>query len=526
MLCKADTVGVFQVESRAQMSMLPRLQPRTFYDLVIEVAIVRPGPIQGGMVHPYLRRRNGEEEVTYPSPLVEEVLKKTLGVPLFQEQVMRLAVVAAGFTPGEADQLRRAMGAWRKQGLLEKFRQKFRDGMLARGMPEDFADRLFEQIKGFGDYGFPEAHAASFARLAYISAWLKYYCPAQFTAALLNSQPMGFYAPAQLVRDVQDHGVEARPVDVNASDWDVTLEPLMDRFLAPKVRDVKAQGGALGKGDEMHKALKGRNGSVPGNDAPSGLESLAPRESQGSALGFNITHLRCSNALRLGFRLIVGFPETVGRAIAAARPFRSVGDVARRAHVSRAMLARLAAADVFGSLGLTRREALWQVLALGEDLPLFADLEEEQEPMPFLPRMPIEQQVAADYQTVGLSLKAHPVGLIRPELDQLQVLSAADLAKADDKSIVRVAGLVLVRQQPSTSKGTIFMTLEDETGVVNLVVWPHLWKRYRAVVRGATAILAQGKLERASGVTHVIPGTLEDLSQSLRGLATRSRDFH
>jgi error-prone DNA polymerase len=224
--------------------------------------------------------------------------------------------------------------------------------------------------------------------------------------------------------------------------------------------------------------------------------------------------------------LIVGFPETVGRAIAAARPFRSVGDVARRAHVSRAMLARLAAADVFGSLGLTRREALWQVLALGEDLPLFADLEEEQEPMPFLPRMPIEQQVAADYQTVGLSLKAHPVGLIRPELDQLQVLSAADLAKADDKSIVRVAGLVLVRQQPSTSKGTIFMTLEDETGVVNLVVWPHLWKRYRAVVRGATAILAQGKLERASGVTHVIPGTLEDLSQSLRGLATRSRDFH
>jgi error-prone DNA polymerase len=488
MMCKADTVGVFQVESRAQMSMLPRLKPRTFYDLVIEVAIVRPGPIQGGMVHPYLRRRNKEEAVTYPSPLVEEVLHKTLGVPLFQEQVMRLAVVAAGFTPGEADQLRRAMGAWRKQGLLEKFRQKFRDGMLERGMPEGFADRLFEQIKGFGDYGFPEAHAASFARLAYISAWLKHYYPVQFTAALINSQPMGFYAPAQLVRDLQEHSGEVRPVDVNASAWDCTLES-----------GVRSQ--------------------------ESGVRSQESKDKDGTQYSV----LGTWYSLRLGFRLIAGFPEAVGRAIETARrdgPFHSVHELARRAHVGRAMLARLAAADAFGSLGLTRREALWQVLALGEELPLFAGLDEAPEPMPFLPHMPIEQQVAADYQSVGLSLKAHPIGLIRPELAKLQVLPAADLAKADDKAIVRVAGLVLVRQQPSTSKGTIFMTLEDETGVVNLVVWPHLWKRYRALVRGATAIVAQGKLERASGVTNVIPGTLEDLSQSLRGLATRSRDFH
>jgi error-prone DNA polymerase len=466
MICRADTVGVFQIESRAQMSMLPRLKPRCFYDLVIEVAIVRPGPIQGGMVHPYLRRRGDQEAVTYPSPLVEEVLKKTLGVPLFQEQVMRLAVVAAGFTPGEADQLRRAMGAWRRAGLIEDFRQKLRDGMLARGLPLEFADRLYEQIRGFGEYGFPEAHAASFALLAYVSAWLKCHYPAAFTAALLNSQPMGFYAPAQLVRDVKEHGVEVRPVDVNCSDWDCTLEHDMD------------------------------------SEAPS---------------------------LRLGFRLIKGLPKTVGEAIAAARDegrFRSVSELARRAGVSRPLLARLAAADAFGSLGLSRRAALWRVLALGEELPLFATLDDDGDLIPPLADMPLDQQVRADYESTGFSLKAHPISFIRQELDRLQVVPASALAKVSDKATVRVAGLVLVRQQPSTSKGTIFMTLEDETGTVNLVIWPRVWQRYRPVARGAVALLAQGKVEHVSGVIHVIPAMMKDLSQSLRGLYAASRDFH
>jgi error-prone DNA polymerase len=471
MICRADTVGVFQIESRAQMSMLPRLLPRCFYDLVVEVAIVRPGPVQGGMVHPYLRRRSGQEPVTYPSPVVEEVLKKTLGVPLFQEQVMRLAVVAAGFTPGEADQLRRAMGAWRRPGLIEQFRHKLREGMLARKLPLEFADQLYEQIRGFGEYGFPEAHAASFALLAYVSAWLKYRYPTAFAAAILNSQPMGFYAPAQLVRDAREHGVEVRPIDVNCSEWDCTLENV------------------------------GRIGN-PSYGQP---------------------------ALRLGFRLIKGMPSAVGAALGAARGegrFRSVADVARRLGVGRPFLARLAAADAFSSLGLTRREALWHVLALGEELPLFAALDDEPEPLPLLKDMSLDQHVYADYASVGLSLKAHPISLVRPELEKLNIVPGSALTDTPDKSIVRVAGLVLVRQQPSTSKGTIFMTLEDETGVINLVVWPRVWQRYRALVRGAAALLAQGKLERVSGVIHVIPNTLEDLTTSLRGLQARSRDFH
>jgi error-prone DNA polymerase len=500
MICRADTVGVFQIESRAQMSMLPRLQPRCFYDLVIEVAIVRPGPIQGKMVHPYLRRRSGAEAVTYPSPVVEQVLAKTLGVPLFQEQVMRLAVVAAGFTPGEADQLRRAMGVSRKAGAIESFRQKLRAGMLARNFPLEFADQLYEQIRGFGEYGFPEAHAASFARLAYLSAWLKCHHPAAFTASILNSQPMGFYAPAQLVRDAQEHGVEVRPVDINLSAWDCTLESLPS---------------PLGRGVGGGEAAPVATSPSPPAPVPEGEGSNTKGEGR--------------NAIRLGFRLIRGMPEAVGRAMETARAqglFRSVSDLARRLRVGRPLLARLAAADAFGSLGLSRRTALWHVLALGEDLPLFAGLDDDEDAPAFLTEMSLRQQVVADYQSVGLSLKAHPIGLIRPELEKLQVLPASALTKLTDKTVVRVAGLVLVRQQPSTSKGTIFMTLEDETGVVNLVVWPKICQRYRSLVRGATALLVQGKLERASGVIHVIPGTLEDLSQSLRGLATRSRDFH
>jgi error-prone DNA polymerase len=477
MICRADTIGVFQIESRAQMSMLPRLLPRCFYDLVIEVAIVRPGPIQGGMVHPYLRRRSGEEPVTYPNPVVEEVLAKTLGVPLFQEQVMRLAMVAAGFTPGEADQLRRAMGAWRRPGIIENFRVKLRDGMLARGLPLDFADRLYEQIRGFGEYGFPESHAASFALLAYVSAWLKCHYPAAFAAALLNSQPMGFYAPAQIVRDAKEHGVEVHPVDINHSEWDCTLSP-------------------------------------------------SPKHEQG------IEESPCSRfgpGLRLGFRLISGMPEAQGLAIGEERkrrPFRTITEVARRLHLGRPLLARLAAADALGSLGLNRRAALWQILALGEDLPLFTVLDDEPEPVPPLADMSLGQHVMADYQSTGLSLKAHPISLVRPGLDKLNVVPASALKNLTDKTVVRVAGLVLVRQQPSTSKGTIFMTLEDETGTVNVVLWPKVWQRYRQSTRAAVALLVQGKLERSSGVIHVIPGTLEDLSRSLRGLSSRSRDFH
>jgi error-prone DNA polymerase len=471
MIRRADTVGVFQIESRAQMSMLPRLSPRCFYDLVVEVAIVRPGPIQGGMVHPYLRRRNGAEPVTYPNPEAEQVLAKTLGVPLFQEQVMRLAVVAAGFTPGEADALRRAMGAWRRPGLIEQFRTKLRDGMRARGIPEEYADSIYEQIRGFGEYGFPESHAASFALLAYASAWLKCYHPAAFAAALLNSQPMGFYAPAQIVRDAEAHGVPVYPVDVHRSDWDCTLEPL---------------------------------------DAPAATPAQRGR----------------SCALRLGFRLIKGLPRATAQAIVEAHndgSFRSVADLARRARLGRPLLARLAAADALRSLGFGRRAALWQVLAAGDELPLFAGLEDETPPPP-LPDLRLGEEVVADYASTGLSLKAHPIGLLRPALEALQVVPASALATLSDKASVRVAGLVLVRQQPPTAKGVVFMTLEDETGVANLVVRPRVWERYRHT-RTAAALLATGRLERSEGVVHVSATQLEDLSKFLHGIGPNARDF-
>ncbi len=472
MICRADTVGVFQIESRAQMMMLPRLLPQCFYDLVVEVAIVRPGPIQGGMVHPYLRRRRGEEPVTYPSPEVERVLAKTLGVPLFQEQVMRLAVVAAGFTPGEADALRRAMGAWNRPGVIERFRTKLRDGMRTRGFPAEYADALYAQIRGFGEYGFPESHAASFALLAYASAWLKCYHPAAFAAALLNSQPMGFYAPAQIVRDAEAHGVPVRPVDVNHSDWDATLEPLDSAAATP-----------------------------PGAGSP-------------------------PPALRLGFRLIRGLPQATARSIIEARrsgPFRSVADLSRRTRVGRPVLARLAAGDTFGSLGLSRRAALWQVLAAGDELPLFAGLEDEPPPPP-LPAPALGEEVASDYASTGLSLKAHPIGLFRTALDSLGAVPASALARFSDRAFVRVAGLVLVRQKPPTAKGVVFMTLEDETGVTNLVVRPRVWERYRHT-RTAAALLATGRLERAGGVRHVSPTRLDDLSRLLHGMNPRPRDF-
>ncbi|MEX0978811.1 MAG: error-prone DNA polymerase, partial [Pirellulales bacterium] len=462
MIGRADTMGVFQIESRAQMSMLPRLRPRTFYDLVIEVAIVRPGPIQGNMVHPYLRRRTGQEPVTYPNDEIREVLKRTLGVPLFQEQAMRLAVVAAGFTPGEADQLRRAMGAWRRPGIIEQFRQKLLDGMQARGLSREFAEGVFRQISGFGEYGFPESHAASFALLVYVSAWLKHYYPAAFTAALLNSQPMGFYAPAQLVRDAREHGVEVRAVDVGASRWDCTLE---------------------------------------------------------------------DGALRLGLRFVGGLSETSAGVIERARDdgvFAGWDDFMRRTRLSRAVVSRLAAADAFASLALDRRSALWRALAEEKKprvLPLFETLAPDDEPPVPLPRLEMQEEVLADYRTNGLSLKAHPMQFVREKLDRLGIVPARGLAVHPRNRHVRVAGIVLVRQRPSTAKGITFVTLEDETGTTNLIIRQDVWEKFYRVARTAAAFLAQGRLQREDGVIHVLVTKLEDLSQSLRGLESQSRDF-
>lgn len=487
-IARADTLGVFQIESRAQMSMLPRLKPRCFYDLVIEVAIVRPGPIQGDMVHPYLRRRAGEEQPEYPNEAIRSVLEKTLGVPLFQEQAMRLAVVAAGFSPGEADQLRRAMAAWRKSGLIEKFRDKFLNGMIASGLSRDFAERAFAQIRGFGEYGFPESHAASFAHLVYVSAWLKCHYPAAFACALLNSQPMGFYAPAQIVRDAKEHGVAILPIDVNRSDWDHLLEapPIDGRMGRPKASGTE-QGGP-----------------------PRGAIAREPP------------------ALRLGFRLIRGMPKRDGEAILRAReerPFVSMAEFGRRTGLSERSVARLAKADAFGSLNLDRRRALWESLDGEPAPPLFAEVKDQQEQDVELPTLESFGQVLADYATAGLSLKNHPVAFLRDRLRQLGALAARDLRQTISGRWVQVAGLVLMRQQPSTARGIRFVTLEDETGTINLIVRPNTWERFRRAARSAVALLAHGRLERKHEVTHVLVERLEDLTERLRGLPGRSRDF-
>jgi len=478
MIQRADTVGVFQIESRAQMSMLPRLKPACFYDLVIEVAIVRPGPIQGDMVHPYLRRRKGLEAETYPNEAIRAVLGKTLGVPLFQEQAMRLAMVAAGFGPGQADALRRAMGAWRKRGLLEKFRKQLLEGMRRNGLPEAFARRTFEQIRGFGEYGFPESHAASFALLVYVSAWLKRYWPAAYCAALMNSQPMGFYAPAQLVQDAKRHGVDVRPVDVNFSGYDCRLE-----------------GNASAR-------------PAGADDRPETWGGHGP-------------------AIRLGMRLVRGLSaeqavriEEEGR----KRRFGSVGELARRGGIGRAGLAKLAAADAFGSMSLDRRQAMWQVLRQGEALPLLAGLDDE-EPVVPLPDEPREQSVAYDYHHVGLSLKVHPMALRREELARRGVVEASRLVGIRSGRRVAVAGLVTVRQRPSTARGIVFMTLEDETGVANLLVRPEVYEKYRKVARSVTGMVAAGKLERSDGVIHVVVDRMVDLADDLGALPAGSRDF-
>ena len=555
MIRAADTMGVFQIESRAQMSMLPRLQPRCFYDLVIEVAIVRPGPIQGNMVHPYLRRRNGEEPVTFPNDAVREVLAKTLGVPLFQEQAMRLAVVAAGFTPGEADQLRRAMGAWRRPGVIDEFRIKLIDGMLARGFTAEYAAAVFTQIRGFGDYGFPESHAASFALLVYVSAWLKCHYQAAFTCALLNSQPMGFYAPAQLVRNAREHGVDVRPVDVNRSEWDCTLEFQISDFRF-QIERVRAEGaGDRGQGSGLE-----RGGSDEGStkyevrSSEYETEASTPRTSvlrtpysapspQALSPKPEPRTLNPAPLLRLGFRMINGMSEVHARAIVAGRgdrPFRSIDDFAERTRLGRGTIARLAKAGAFASLDLDRRGALWDALAQDQrELPLFEKRDAESDQLPVisdqrldrgtadvkLPPLTPAQEVLADYRTFGLSLREHPLTFLRARLDTLGVVRAEQLATWPNDTPVRVAGIVLVRQRPSTAKGITFVTLEDETGVANLIIRPNIWQRYRAAALGATLMLVTGQLQRQADVIHVLTSRLENLSAQFAGLESQSRNF-
>lgn len=470
MICEADTIGVFQIESRGQMSMLPRLKPRCWYDLVIEVAIVRPGPIQGDMVHPYLRRRDKLEKVTYPNKEIEQVLKRTLGVPIFQEQAMKLAVVAAGFEPGEADQLRRAMGAWRKTGVIEKFQTKLMDGMAQKGLPREFAERVFRQLQGFGEYGFPESHAASFAKLVYISSWLKCYHPAAFTASLLNSSPMGFYAPAQLIADAKQHGVQVLPVDVNYSEWN----------------------------------------------------NILTRPNPESEL-----------AIRLGFRQISGMKQTNANRIVQARiaagDFSSVAEFGRRTHLHQATISHLSQADAFGSLKQSRRTALWQ--ALGQEKkavsqPLLAGLDEHDDDIALcLPKLDSQQEVIEDYRATGFSLKNHPMAFHREQLDELRVAKTEELAGRPNNRHVRVAGLVILRQRPSTAKGITFVTLEDETGTANLVIKPNIWERYYKTLRTCTAWIVHGKLERKSNVIHVIVSRVDDLSEQTQQLKIKSRDF-
>ncbi|THD44487.1 MAG: DNA polymerase III subunit alpha [Bradyrhizobium sp.] len=485
MIQRADTIGVFQIESRAQMSMLPRLKPKDFYDLVIEVAIVRPGPIQGDMVHPYLRRRQGIEPTVYPSKELEDVLERTLGVPLFQEQAMQMAIVAAGFTPDEADKLRRAMATFRRAGTIQTFQTKMVEGMVARGYERDYAERCFHQIEGFGEYGFPESHAASFALIVYASCWMKCRYPDVFVAAMLNAQPLGFYAPAQLVRDAREHGVEMREVDVNLSDWDCTLEKLSLSRVAS--------------------------------------EGLHPRHVS-MAEDICATH-----AVRLGLRQVNGAKEDEMGQLVAHRGagYDSVRDLWLRSGLEAATLERLADADAFRSLGLDRREALWAVRGLGrvgdqDDLPLFALSRpaREAEPDAKLPPMPLGAHVVEDYRRLSLSLKAHPVAFMRARLDARGVQRSSALASLKSGARIAVGGLVLVRQRPGTANGVIFMTLEDETGIANLIVWPKTFERLRATVIGARFVVATGKLQNESGVVHLIVERMDDLTPML-GLLSR-----
>ncbi len=468
MLCAGDSLGVFQVESRAQMAMLPKLRPRVFYDLVIEVAIVRPGPIQGDMVHPFLRRRQRIEGVSYPAPGPEhpqdellKILGRTLGVPIFQEQAMKIAIDAAKFSPAEANELRKAMATFRSRGTIETLQKKMVGRMVERGYDPDFAQRCFDQIKGFGEYGFPESHAASFAKLVYVSSWMKCHYPAAFACALLNSQPMGFYAPAQIVRDAREHGVEVRGVDVDFSDWDCTLEPCGEGF-----------------------------------------------------------------ALRLGMRQVDGMRVEAAHRIVAARdqPFEDVADLKERAKLDRGTVRHLAAADGMRNMGIDRRQALWQAQGLKDapDLPIFAHAaarDEGAEPVVALPAMPKAEHVVADYQTLRLSLKAHPLAFFRASLRGQGFARAEDLPGMWHGQKVSLAGLVLVRQKPGSAKGVCFITLEDETGVANLVIWPKMFEGYRRVIMAARLLVVHGRVQSDGRVIHVVADHLENRTERLDGLA-------
>ncbi len=543
MIQRADTLGVFQIESRAQMTMLPRLKPAKFYDLVIEVAIVRPGPIQGDMVHPYLRRRQGIDPVSYPSKELENVLGKTLGIPLFQEQAMRIAIVAAGFTPSEADKLRRAMATFRKVGTIGTFETKMVEGMVANGYPREFAERCFKQLEGFGEYGFPESHAASFAVLVYASCWIKCHYPDVFAAALLNAQPLGFYAPAQIIRDAREHGVEVRAVDVNFSGWDARLEGCSRQPAAGSGVEknavmaglVPAPHGGAGDAAEAVTSLEQRSavracGAMGGrhkadHDSGAGLphSSLAPRH---RCMADDIWSTR---AVRLGLREIKGLQEKAARVIEArcGKGYDSVRDVWLRTGLEPSVLERLADADAFGSLGLTRRDALWAVKALGrtgdaaQDLPLFAapPTGPMREPDAHLPTMPPGEEVVNDYRFLRHSLKAHPVSFVRPHLSARRVTPHGALETMSSGRRLSVAGLVLVRQRPGSAKGVIFMTLEDEEGVANVIVWPKVFERYRPVVLGARFVVVSGRLQNETGVIHVVADKIEDQTHLLAHLA-------
>jgi len=464
MINKADTVGVFQIESRAQMTMLPRLKPRNYYDLVIEIAIVRPGPIQGDMVHPYLLRRNDPVSVSYPSKELEAVLKSTLGIPIFQEQVMKIAMIAGGFTPGEADQLRRSMAAWKKRGGLEHFEDKLINGMLSRGYEREFAEQVFNQIKGFGSYGFPESHAASFALLAYVSCWLKFYEPAAFCCGLLNSQPMGFYRPAQLVNDAVRHGVEVRPVDINQSGYECHLEP--------------------------------SRGKQP--------------------------------ALRLGFCMVKGLNQTVAEKLVLLRShakFKSLQDVSQRSGLDQKSLGALAAANAFSSISGHRHQAYWEVAGVEMPTEVFG-VAEFKEGTPMLPIPSQWDNTLADYASTSLTLGDHPLLQLREILNQQGVLTADQLTDIRTHRRVSVAGLVTNRQKPGTASGVMFMTLEDETGYANIVVWPKIIEKQRKVLLSARLMIVHGKVQNESNVIHVIANRLQDGTGLVEGLKTKSRDFH
>ncbi|MEY3143022.1 MAG: hypothetical protein RLY21_1515 [Planctomycetota bacterium] len=632
MICKADTVGVFQIESRAQMSMLPRLKPRRFYDLVIEVAIVRPGPIQGDMVHPYLRRRSGEEAVFYPNDAIRTVLGKTLGVPLFQEQAMALAVVAAGFSAGQADELRRAIAAWKRSGnKIAQFGEALEAGMVARGYSRDFARQVFEQIKGFSGYGFPESHAASFAHLVYASAWLKRHQPAAFASALLNSQPMGFYAPAQILRDASDHGVAVRGIDVQCSRWDTMLErgpdpcpwlaggdgsgaevtfrvdgsaaePRVERLdgssrrwrqvfvggesggmverldagfqrLHSRGRSIVPRALGGGAGDPDGGCLSGERRAEP-LCAPSPPQSPEPPGSDAAPLaedpcassrGATRFELPSQSAIRLGLRMVRGLePDEAHRIIEAVTthgPFRTIADLAEVSGATRATLRRLAAADAFGSMALDRQQAVWQILALRDrERPLWSfgsgdgaadrgavhddanptngcaeSLHVRRDAVDIEPALPAVEELSAiaqDFDATGVTLKRHPIACVRPSLQKLRAIPCGFLrheGRTPSGKQIRVAGLVLLRQRPSTAKGIVFMTIEDESGTANLIFRPKVYERVRAAVRHATLVLVGGKVERRDGVVHVLVRDASDLSAQLvsgtASIPVQSRDY-